>query len=151
MAPNPAINGEAYDFAQVEIKVNGKTYSLIQEVTYSTKIERGKVRGTGPKVRQFTRGVKDEDGSLTWYKSGTGGWDEYVRDVGPGFMEKLIESITITYGNNRNPVVTDTLLGVKLASREVSAKEGNEPVMVKTALHIIDSLDNGVDPLNPAT
>jgi hypothetical protein len=142
------INGDAYDFGQITVKVGTKTYSLIKGIDYETKQDRGKIRGTSPGVRRFTRGTKDESGSITWLKDGPDGFDAFVKDQGPGFGEVEL-TILVQYGNNGQPVTTDTLKGCKLGGVKNGHKEGNEGLEVTTGLDV-KHIDYGGNPfLNP--
>jgi hypothetical protein len=148
MSSDKIVNGVAYDWGCMTIKVDGQDYEgLFKEISYNAKRTRGKQMGTSPKVRRYTRGTIEFDGSMTWYREGL---DAYIDKQGPGWMEKKV-TIAVSYGNAGQPIRTDTLDGVDFNSDENSGKEGADSVEVKTALNILDIKKNGVSYLTEQT
>jgi hypothetical protein len=147
MSSDKIINGVAYDFAAMTIKVDGDEHEgLFKEISYNAKRTRGKQMGTSPKVRRYTRGNIEFDGSITWYREGL---DSYIDKQGPGWMEKVV-TITVSYGNAGQPVRTDTLV-TDFNSDENSGKEGPDAIECKTALNLLDIKKNGVSYLTEQT
>lgn len=142
----PIINGVQYDHGSIELRVGAKVYTAIKEISYSTKIERGMLRGTSPRKRGRTRGVKDDEASITWFRTKDGGFDEFLADHGHGYMEVEFD-IVVTFGKNGQPTTTDTIKGCKLAGAENSSSEGSDPLEVKTDLDVMDIELGGLRPL----
>lgn len=154
MAPpdlTPFINGYQYDFGSITVKATlpsgvQKVYTEWKEIKYGFKRENKKRRGTSPFARGRTRGTVDFDGSGTMYRSGPGGFDDLVRDLGPGWAEAELE-ITVIYGNDGQDLTTDTLSRVQIMEAEAGGSEGSDDLEIPLTLDPMGILFNGQPPL----
>jgi hypothetical protein len=142
-AESKMINGYVYDHGDLTLKFDGKQIDDVQEVKYSTKREIGKFRGTSPLARGRTRGTLDFEGSMVMLRSTL---DVLIAEWGDGWMEKEF-TVTATFGNDGQPLVTDTLVGCTILSDEISSAEGADPNLVSVGLDIKGILRNGKAPM----
>lgn len=147
----PFINGQQYDFGTITVKVtlpNGtqKTYTEWKDIKYKFTREVKKSRGTSPFARRRTRGTIDFEASGTMYRSGPGGFDELVNDLGDGFAEAEVE-IVVVYGNDGQQLTTDTLTSVIMLEAEVGGSEGSDDLEVPLTLDPMAILFNGKLPM----
>lgn len=150
MADAALINGRMYDYSSIEIQVDGNAYGLIKSISYSAKREIGKARGNSPVRRGKTRGTYDAEGSLEMYKSGDGGFDQLIANFGDNWMEKEFD-VVVSYGNNGEPVTTDTLRVCEFSGDEASPAEGSDAITRKLTLDITGILVNGKQPMRGIT
>lgn len=139
------INGRAYDFSAVIIRAKGVTVEDgVAEIAYKDSMERGSFYGTSRRRRARTGGKYSCEGSWKLLRV------THVALVaalgGDGFMDVEFE-ITVSYADQGQPVITDTLTGVLIASNDVSASEGTDAIQVSSDLDIDSILWNGVNPL----
>lgn len=146
MAANdyPMINGFAYSWASVKIKIDGADAIMIKELSYKHKVDRAKVRGAGMKPLGETRGEYEAEGSLTLTREG---WDQLRNKLGNGYMEKRF-GISSSYAEEGQPTVTDELSGVKISEVENKPKQGTDGLEVTLELSVMGILEGGLNPLN---
>lgn len=144
MADYPVINGFAYSWASIAIRVDGAETVAIKEISYTHKVERSKIRGAGMRPIGRTRGEYEAEGSLTLYREG---WDTLRRKFGAGYMERRF-SIVVSYAEEGQPVVTDELLDCVIASVENNPSQGTDALEVSLDLDIMALREGGLSPLN---
>ena len=147
----PFVNGHQFDFGQITVKVTlpsgvQKVYTEWKEIKYGFKRENKKSRGTSPFARRRTRGTIDFQASGTMYRSGPGGFDELIHDLGPGWAEAELE-ITVVYGNDGDDLKTDTLTRVQIMEAESGGSEGADDLEIPLTLDPMAILFDGEPPL----
>jgi hypothetical protein len=139
MAQYPLVNGKRYDFSSITLQLpNGKMLGF-KEVTYSVKLEPGEVRGAHPQILGRTRGNYTAEGSLTVFRQEA---DEIRTALGDGYMEKEFD-ITVTYGEDGQPTVTDILKACRIVNDDASRSQGQDPLEEKLDLSILSVRKNG--------
>jgi hypothetical protein len=147
----PFINKCQYSYGDITITVTlpdgtTKTYADVKEIKYTATREIAKRRGTSPFARGRTRGTLDFEGSMVMYKSGPSGFDQFVADLGDGWMEAEVD-ITVTYGNDDQAVTTDILRRVTFLKDEGGGAEGADDMEVSLDLDIVIIERNGKKPM----
>ena len=140
----PLINGVRHDYSSVEIMIKGARVFGVKDISYSSKLDPGKVTGTHAAILGRTRGQLTEEGSFTLYEAE---WSDLLGALGNAFMEKGFH-ITVNYREDGQPMVTDRLIGCRLTSVEHSPASGSEPLTVKLSVHVMKITRNGLDPVN---
>lgn len=144
--PYPLINGVRFDFSSVEIGLPRGVFSGIRSISYKHTLSPGMMRGTRAQVGGLTRGKYDADGSIEFYKSE---YQDFITLLGPGYMEKFFP-VVVNYSELPSlQLVTDVLNGVRLTSAENSHSEGEDALVVKCDLIIMQLLEGRMSPLNP--
>lgn len=144
MADTPLINGHRFSWSSIEFHVAGNRNPTVQELTYSTKMEPGTVRGEGMRIISDTRGEAECEGSITMLKSEA---QAFFKSQGAGFMGKRFTVTVAMKEDGEDAPLTDTLEGVRIKSIEDSPKLGTEPLKVKLDLHIMRVKYDGLDPV----
>lgn len=121
------INGVLYDWGDVEIQLVGGETVALTEISYSDEL---------PREARYGKGVKPRGSGRKNYKascSATMDKDEFERlkgKIGPSIYNSLPFVISISYGNNLKPRITDTLKGVTITKVDSGAKQGDDNVGV---------------------
>jgi len=139
----PLINGDRYDFASIVFHINGDVVLGVKEISYKNSRERGEVRGTHPQKLARTRGQYKSEASATLYRRE---FDELVQKLGEGYME-IVFPITVSYANDGQPLVTDTIVGCTITEDDHSNSSGTDPTEVKITFDPMYILVNGVAPI----
>ena len=139
MAIYPDVNGVRYDFSSIDINVEGAIFKGYTAVSYSHKLEPGKLRGTSPQVLGRTTGEYDCEGSVTLALEE---WTELRAALGNGFMAKVF-GIVVTYGNDAQPVTSDELVGCRIKNVEKDHSQGTDALAVKLDLDIMYIVEDG--------
>ncbi len=139
----PLINGHRYEFASIELNINGSLLSGFKDLSYSDSLDPAKIRGNSPQVIGRTKGTYDAEGSLTVYKEE---WADILLklSLGGGYMEVPFIISVVTSESIR--VQTDILSGCRIKKVEDSHSEGNEALVVKLDLDIMVITRNGKVP-----
>lgn len=140
------INGIRYDFSSIELNIFGKTFTEVQEISYSESLEPGILRGTSAKKLGRTRGEYDAEGSITFY---LGAFDQFTtllsaKAAGRGWMTQSF-LITVIYQElvGGGPIVTDVLRGARVTNVDKSHSSGGDALQVTCDLDIIEVISNG--------
>ena len=144
MADYPVVNGFAYSWASVRFRFDGGEVVAIKDITYSHKVDRAKLRGAGMRPLGRTRGEYEAEGSVTLFREG---WDALRAKLGTGYMERRF-SISVSYAEAGQPVVTDELLDCVISSVENNPSQGTDALEVSLDLDIMQLREGGISPLN---
>lgn len=141
----PVINGQRCDFSSIETDVNGVVQSGYKEISYSHKLDPGKLRGTSPEVLGRTTGEYSAEGSLTLYLAE---WEQLRESLAPGYMVTSFDT-TVAYNASGEPLQVDELIGCRITNVEKQHSQGTDPLTVKLTLDILKVIEDGDDPLPP--
>jgi len=136
----PVVNRVPHDFATIEAELSDGDESWgvldgVTEIEYSDSVEREKLRGTSRTPIAATDGEYDAEGSMTVYRYYYDYLVEKAKAKGKGLYE-LSFTLTINYAFRGEPVKTDVITGVRIASREHSGSQGPDPLDVPLELFI---------------
>ena len=134
----PLINGQYYSASSTEIQLQGKIYLGLKDISYSTGLDPGEVRGTRPQIIGRTRGTVTQSASMTMFMPA---WLEFKTALGVGFMEVPF-NINIIYQEEGLPTVCDTIIGARITSVENSVA-GTEAIEKRLGLHVMQVLLGG--------
>jgi hypothetical protein len=140
---SPLINGDRYDFASIIAHINGGLVLGVKEISYKNSKERGEVRGTSPQKLARTRGQYKCEASATLYRRE---FDELITQLGDGYME-IVFPITVSYANDGQPLVTDTIVGCTINEDDHSNSSGTDPTEVKLTFDPMYILIKGIAPI----
>lgn len=150
----PLINGQAPDWASVEINIGTTIYPGVKELTWSDSREPGIVRGSGSaKKIARTRGEYDAEGAMVM-------WTQQGRELiaalsvigtpqGLGWMEVDFD-VTVSVSMPGGTISTTKLIGCNLVSREGGGSQGTDPLEISFDLDIMDIDDGGSRPVGVA-
>lgn len=144
----PLINGKRYSFSSIDFRIGFISVLGISEISYSSSIEPGVVRGTHPQILGYTKGEYSCEASISIYKEE---WNEAIAPLallgGGGILEAIIPAITVTYAEQGNATWTDVLIGCRISSIEDSVSSGTDPATVTVSLMPLYIEYNGVKPM----
>ncbi|MBI2388638.1 MAG: hypothetical protein HYV09_03390 [Deltaproteobacteria bacterium] len=138
----PLINGFRYDFSSIVFHINGDLVLGVKEIAYKNSRERGEVRGTALQRLAKTRGQYKCEASCTLFRRE---FDELIVTLGDGYQD-IVFPITVSYANDGQPLVTDTVVGCTLDEDDHSNSAGTDPTEVKVTLNPMYILMNGIAP-----
>lgn len=147
------INGAYFDFTSIEAVLGPIGICInLTDINYSQKLDPGLFRGTSAKLRGRSRGIYTADGNLTIYK------EDYeklkialsAKALGYGYMTVPF-LITVVYRSYGVFIpAKDTLRGVRIISEDNNHSAGNNVLVVKLGLSIMDVSSNGMDAVSDA-
>jgi hypothetical protein len=146
MADTATINGHRFGWSSVSLGIDGVDQEDFTEINHKWSTERGKVRGKGSRVKAFTEGEHDVEGDISVLKSA---WPKILKALKDkyGSIKKASFTITIqTSDTGESEIVTEELIGCRIAGGEDAIKQGTDPLSVKVPLHILRYKINGIDP-----
>lgn len=144
------INKVAYDFynLQLEIVATGRTLGIVgaglEEISYSWKVSREKMRGGSRLPVDRTDGDGDFEGKI---KVNRFWWNFFVdtaAELNIG-IANLEMNFGLSYSKGNSKIITDTIVGVKLAGGDHNNARGPAVLGVENALDIMNVYYNGVD------
>ncbi len=157
MATSIVVDDVPYDFysLQVSMLLGGGPRSTvgpgiigvikgIEDIEYSSKIQRTKLYGSSRVPRIRTDGDVEPEGSMTLWRSHFQAIAKFAKAANVP-LGKLHTTIAITYVADGYPPYTDTLWDVMLAEIGNSAQRGPDAVMVKVPLDMLNIFYDGVD------
>lgn len=118
-----AINGNLYDWESVEIQLPGGVAVGVEEISYSDERPVEPRYGKGSTPRGFGRKNYKASGSLTLDK------DEFERlrtALGGSVYNTAPFPLVVSYANDDQAAVTDTLPDVMITKQDTSAKQEDE-------------------------
>jgi len=135
----PLINGFRYDFSSIVFHLDGDVVLGVKEISYKNSRERGEVRGTSPQRLAKTRGQYKCEASCTLFRSE---FDELIAKIGDGYQDYVFP-VTVSYANDGQPLVTDTIVGCTLDEDDHSNSAGTDPTEVKLTFNPMYIVVNG--------
>ncbi|MFN7135502.1 MAG: hypothetical protein ACK4N5_25750 [Myxococcales bacterium] len=135
----PLINGNRHDFSSIEVKINGTIFLGVEEITYSHRLEPGKVIGTKAQLLGRTRGQYEPEASLTLFKQE---YHDLIRRLGAGgagYMETAFD-VVVSYSekqDGRDVVLCDRIVGCRIKGVDNSHRSGSDALKVKVDLSVI--------------
>lgn len=143
----PLINSHRYSWASIEAYFNGLPILGIKSINYGSSLKAGNVRGTAPQKIGRTRGEQDAKCDFEMLKLEAMLLITTLGAFGFGFGESAFD-IIVQYSELTSPipmpVITDTILGVRIEEPSNDNSEGTDPTMMKFTTNVMDVLWNGV-------
>lgn len=146
MADTTTINGHRFGWSSISLGIDGIDEDDFTEINFKWSTERGKVRGKGSRVKAFTAGEDDVEGDITFLKSK---WPKVLKALKDKYGSIKNASFTATVQTSdtgEDAIVTEELIGCRIAGGEDAIKQGTDALTVKVPLHILRYKINGIDP-----
>ena len=141
------INGHVYGHSSIECTVNGVIFPAIQEITYSHQLEPGHIFAKGKKAARTRGRYAPEDATVKLYKAD---YDHLRASLSPDYMEKSFV-IVVSYGEQGEPLITDTLKGCRIKMAETTSSQDNtDAVMTTVTLDVMEILENSASAVGGA-
>lgn len=136
-----AINGQAYDWESIEIRLPHGALIDVQAIEYSDELSGSPVYGKGRKPRSFGRGRYSAKGKLTLLREEHDAILAHVDTVNAeraqggkkriGILTLPLFPIVASYANDDKPTLTDTLPECQFTTQGTGLKEGDEAATVE--------------------
>lgn len=147
----PLINGNRVDYGAIEITLGLGLGVLpvkgIREISYNSGMEPGDVYGTSPQMLGQTLGQYKAEGSVSFYREE---WDAFLgtlNNILPNGIMQIRFDIMIAYSLvGIVPVRTDKLLGCRIKKIDHTMSQGNEALVTKCDLAIIQIQESDLLP-----
>lgn len=132
------IDTRTYDFSDIRLRVNQTSFKLLA-VSYKSNREVGKGRDNAPKVVYRTRGFSDPDGEIRMYLHDRDDFLAALQDTSEtGAFGDAVFEVTVTYGTDNQPTITDKLTGCILLDVDISNDAGSDALEVTFPIDIGD-------------
>lgn len=139
------VNGHTYEWGDVRNETEGTSIEGVTSISYGHGVDPQDVKAAGFAPKDFTKGQYSADDvkieMLQAY------WDAWRNQLGNGYMRKRF-TYTVSYADDGDDVVTDTLKQCQIKKVEKSPKQGSDSLMVTVTLKALKVIEGGVDPIN---
>lgn len=136
------IKGKYYDFSSIEFGIDGGQQPRVTDINYSQKLDPGVLRGTSAKPYGRTRGTYEASGSFTIYKEDFEDLKLRLAAGGEGYMMAEF-TITVVY-SEMMMTNEDVLMQCRIVSEENGHSAGNDPLVVRVDLSVMEIMTNGL-------
>lgn len=130
MARRQWINGKAYDWSSITIKLSKCTGIEPVAIDYGDKIEKEAIYGKGGGIRGYGTGNKSNDVKLTLQREDYNILQDAYKSV-KSFGKVIIPKITVSYADIGATTVTDVLTKVTFTERSFKAAQGDKGMTVE--------------------
>lgn len=135
--PYPLINGHRYSFASIEARFNGIPIIGFKSLNYSDELQPGDVYGSRPQILGATRGKQKSTCDFEMYRLEFEVLKQTLGLGGIGYGETRFNIVAQFAELPTSPVMTDTIVGVRIAKVELSNQDGTDPSTVKVTGHVL--------------
>ena len=141
------VNGKAYDWGDVDIKLPGLALQ-VQEISYDDEQEMEETYGRGIRPRGFGTGNYKASGKLSLLRDDYDDLLAYCKVKGVAFYKMEFPSIVVSYANEGGRTIIDELKTVRPIKRSNKAAQGDKSLTVVIDLMIIGGIvQDGVQPV----
>lgn len=141
------VNGKAYDWGDVDIKVPGLVVT-VQEVSYDDELEKEEVYGKGHKPRGYGTGNYKASAKLTLLRDDYDDFLAWCKSKGKPFFGLEIPSIVVSYANEGERTHIDELKKVQITKRSNKVAQGDKSLTVDIDLMVVGGIvQDGVEPV----
>lgn len=141
------VNGKAYDWGDVDIKLPGLALQ-VQEISYDDEQEMEETYGRGIRPRGFGTGNYKASGKLSLLRDDYDDLLAYCKVKGVAFYKMEFPSVVVSYANEGGRTIIDELKTVRPIKRSNKAAQGDKSLTVDIDLMIIGGIvQDGVQPV----
>lgn len=152
MSDFPIINGQMVSWAELTPSIEIHDGESIQTkdfaaIDYSDSLEGTKVPGVGPKHVGDTVGVYNAEGSITLYRAAAQRFMEALAAANSRGAAGLTKfDLVVSYAplTGSGEVITDKLIGCRIASRQVTTAPSADAITVVLPLMVSEVILGGV-------
>jgi hypothetical protein len=139
----PLIGGHRYSFASIEANFGGFATIGLTEINYKPSLKGQVLYGTAPQPIGRTRGKAEFPVDFTMYRHEFELLKQGMIGGGVGFGELSID-IIVQYAELGSPVITDSIIAMRIEEPDLSNRDGVDAAMVKCSGNALAILLNGV-------
>lgn len=125
------INGRCYDWNSVTLGISGCENVEPTEISYDAERDEEVIYGKGGDPRGYGTGNKKNSVKMSMLREDFDEICNVMQKKGvKSFFNHIFEKITVSYGNDGQKVVTDTLTNVKFSKFSGKASQGDKSIKV---------------------
>lgn len=129
------VNGKAYDWGDVDIKLPG-IVTEVQEISYDDELEKELVYGKGSKPRGWGNGNYKASGKITLLRDDFEAINEYCKKQSIPFYGLVLPKVVVSYAQGDGKIITDVINRVSFTKRSIKAAQGDKSIKVDLDLMI---------------
>ena len=125
------INGRCYDWNSVTLGISGCENVEPTEISYEAERDEEVIYGKGGDPRGYGTGNRKNSVKMSMLREDFDEICNVMQKKGvKSFFNHIFEKITVSYGNDGQKVVTDTLTNVKFSKFSGKASQGDKSIKV---------------------
>ena len=125
------INGRCYDWNSVTLGISGCENVEPIEISYDAERDEEVIYGKGGDPRGYGTGNRKNSVKMSMLREDFDEICNVMQKKGvKSFFNHIFEKITVSYGNDGQKVVTDTLTNVKFSKFSGKASQGDKSIKV---------------------
>lgn len=125
------INGRCYDWNSVTLGISGCENVEPTEISYDAERDEEVIYGKGGDPRGYGTGNRKNSVKMSMLREDFDEICNVMQKKGvKSFFNHIFEKITVSYGNDGQKVVTDTLTNVKFSKFSGKASQGDKSIKV---------------------
>ena len=125
------INGRCYDWNSVTLGISGCENVEPTEISYDAERDEEVIYGKGGDPRGYGTGNRKNSVKMSMLREDFDEICNVMQKKGvKSFFNHIFEKITVSYGNDGQKVVTDTLTNVKFSNFSGKASQGDKSIKV---------------------
>ena len=125
------INGRCYDLNSVTLGISGCENVEPTEISYDAERDEEVIYGKGGDPRGYGTGNRKNSVKMSMLREDFDEICNVMQKKGvKSFFNHIFEKITVSYGNDGQKVVTDTLTNVKFSKFSGKASQGDKSIKV---------------------
>ena len=125
------INGRCYDWNSVTLGISGCENVEPTEISYDAERDEEVINGKGGDPRGYGTGNRKNSVKMSMLREDFDEICNVMQKKGvKSFFNHIFEKITVSYGNDGQKVVTDTLTNVKFSKFSGKASQGDKSIKV---------------------
>lgn len=132
----PLINGHMYQFSSIVLTARGVPFPFVSAVNYESTNESSMFYGTSKTPIGQTKGNVSHTASITIPATQRDAFLALVSSAGAKGIFDSPFTITVSYAEEGEPVVTDVIDGARISSIGQSYQQGNEPLSIDISLTV---------------
>lgn len=141
------INGKAYDWGDINIKIPGLDLEA-QEISYDDELEKETVYGRGQRARGYGEGNYKASGKMSLLRDDFDDLVNYCKRKKIGLYKLVIPKIAVSYANPYQRTKTDVLNMITITKVSHKNAQGDKSLKVDLDLLIIGEIErNGLSPM----
>lgn len=141
------VNGKAYDWGDVDLKIPGLVVEA-QEISYDDELEKELVYGKGNAPRGYGTGNYKPSGKITFLRDDFEEILKHCKSNNIPFYSLTFPKIVVSYAQGDGKISTDVLNNVSFTKRSMKAAQGDKSFKVDLDLIIAGKIIwNGSSPV----
>ncbi|WP_206458917.1 hypothetical protein [Anaerovorax sp. IOR16] len=141
------INGKAYDWGDITIKIPGLEIEA-QEISYDDELEKETVYGKGQRARGYGEGNYKASAKMSLLRDDFDDLIKYCKRQSVGLYKLVIPKITVSFANPYQRTKTDVLNLVTITKVSHKNAQGDKSLKIDLDLLVVGEIErDGLSPM----